>query len=133
MTAGACTWQGALGEPCRLPAGHRGIHDCSPDAPVTDLICDFCGPSAARWEYPARAFTTAVALVGDDVTEYRSDGAWTACDECRPYVDGRRWDDLAAAVIGRLHVSSDVGTVTAGLVRLWRLFDANRTGPPYPV
>lgn len=103
-------------------------------------VCDFCNAPQPRWLFPCRDFTVHTATEGPDgpegVTSHQMEGAWLACDPCRPLVEAQDWRGVAFRLgqhdpAARQNLDRDtvaeVGNVMAGL---WSRFQANRTGPP---
>jgi len=66
----------------KYPDGERQftelLRSFGPNPPETVGKCDFCNGDDPRWEYPCEDF----ALDTPNGEDYRSDGAWAACEKC---------------------------------------------------
>jgi hypothetical protein len=105
-------------------------------------MCDFCGDPQPRWSFPCRDFALHVATEGPEgpegVSERRMEGAWLACDPCRPLIEAQDWPGVAY----RLGQHSEpeerdldratLQSLGEAMAVMWTRFHANRTGPPTP-
>ena len=109
-------------------------------------FCDFCKRPNPYWRYPCRSFAQvpfgALQIKARMDIWWGSDNDWAACEDCAPYIEDNKLDDLAFLISGleaaRYLASSgrELNSETEGLhiiiygelKKLYRNFSKNRKG-----
>ncbi len=104
---------------------------------MTGPACDFCNDLSSTWRYPTRDF--GLVVVGGRKVSRPVDlsGGWWVCDHCQPYIEAKRYDELAQYTFGKWLAEQAVppSRKAARFVRathrdMYRAFERNRSGEP---
>ena len=104
---------------------------------MTGPACDFCNDLCSTWRYPTRDFGTVVMGASRALMRVDLSGGWWACDRCQPYVEDRRYDELASYNYAKwlaerlVPPSRQVArSIRAANRETYRAFERNRSGEP---